>query len=74
MADSSGPYDPSGALAHLVTHFQSRSISADHLERMHPSVRDHYVKMAGLNAMTMSEQGWSTVISHMRRRSSPSHD
>jgi hypothetical protein len=67
MVDSSGPYDPSGALTHLVTHFQSRSITADHLERMHPSVRDHYVKMAGLNSMAMSEQGWNAVIDHMRR-------
>lgn len=68
----SGPYDPSGALTHLVTHFQSRSITADHLERMHPSVRDHYVKMAGLNSMSVSDQGWNTLIDHMRRRSSSS--
>lgn len=71
MSDSSGPYDPSGAMTHLVTHFQSRSITADHLERMHPTVRDHYAKMAGLNAP--SEQGWNALIDHMRRRSGSSH-
>jgi hypothetical protein len=71
MADKFGPYDPSGAMLHLVTHFQSRSITPEHLERMHPSVRDHYTKMAGLNPV--SDEGWSTLIDHMRRRSISSH-
>ena len=63
------PYDPSGALTHLITHFASRGVTADHLERMHPNVRDHYAKMAGLNAP--SEEGWQTLISKMRRSVTP---
>lgn len=69
--DDRGPYDPSGAMLHLVTHFQSRGMSADHVEHMHPALRSHYAKMAGLNPPT-SEQGWNAVIDHMRRRSIPS--
>jgi hypothetical protein len=68
MADQHGPYDPSGAMLHLVTHFQSRNMTADHLERMHPSVRSHYAKMAGLNEP--SEEGWNALIDHMRRKGS----
>ena len=58
-------YDPSGAMTHLITHFQARGISADHLERMHPSVRTHYAKTAGLNVPT--EEGWQALIDRMRR-------
>jgi hypothetical protein len=66
--ESSNTYNPSGALLHLASHFQSRSLTADHLERMHPAVRSHYAKMAGLNEP--SEEGWNTLIDHMRRSSS----
>ena len=70
----SDTYDPSGALIHLVSHFQSRGVSAEHLQGMHPAVRTHYAKMAGLNAPT--EEGWATVIDHMRKGSprAPSRD
>lgn len=57
-------YEASGAMTHLVTHFQSRGMTADHVERMHPSVRTHYAKMAGLNPP--NEDGWTAVIDKMR--------
>ena len=60
-------YDPSGAMLHLATHFQSRGLGPEHLENMHPSVRSHYAKMAGLNEP--SEAGWNALIDHMRKGS-----
>jgi hypothetical protein len=64
MSDGS-VYDPSGAMVHLITHFRSRGVTAEHLERMHPAVRTHYAKMAGLNVPT--EEGWDALIDKMRR-------
>jgi hypothetical protein len=66
----SDTYDPSGALLHLMAHFQSRGVSADHIEGMDPQVRTHYAKMVGLNPP--SEEGWKTLIDRMRSTGSPS--
>ena len=63
----SDAYDPSGAMTHLITHFRSRGISADSLESMHPQVRTHYAKSAGLNVPT--DEGWRAVIDRMRQGS-----
>lgn len=59
-------YEPSGALQHLLTHFESRGMNSGHIEAMHPQIRTHYAKMAGLNAPT--DEGWKTLIDTMRRR------
>jgi hypothetical protein len=68
----SNTYDPSGALVHLMSHFQSRGMTADHVEAMHPDLRTHYAKMAGLNPP--SQEGWQTVIDKMRRSVAPAYD
>ena len=64
-ASSPGEDDPSGAMTHLITHFRSRGITAEHLETMRPELRTHYAKQAGLNVPT--EEGWEALIDKMRR-------
>jgi hypothetical protein len=60
-----GPYEASGSLLHLATHFQSRGLGPQHLENMHPQVRQHYAKSAGLN--NPSDDEWQAVIDHMKK-------
>lgn len=62
-----GIYAPSGAMLHLASHFTSRGFTADHLEQMHPHLRAHYSKLAGLN--NPSEEGWNALVDHVRRSS-----
>ena len=48
----------------LATHLQSRGITSDHIENMHPSMRAHHAAMAGVNEA--SDETWSMVGSMLQ--------
>lgn len=50
---------------HMITHFESRGITADHIRNAHPSVLEHYAKSAGLAGRMPSDETWKQVADTM---------
>ena len=69
MADAENIYEERGRRAkvqHMLTHFESRGISADHIRNAHPAVLAHYANMAGLTGSRHpSSETWKQVADTM---------